>query len=245
MSDTVTILVTDQNPGQVHRMLKWWKDKILETELLVAYGGPVENFSKLDFSRKIFVRDERLRTRDHVRQRQSYTGVFQTASTALRKSEYQYVWLVEFDHIPVNFRIIPELKRRMAKAGADIVCYHLRRVDGTNSPHFLEHARDREFFDFWQRVSVREEKGTVLSMFASGSLWRREAFDALAATDESFPTYLEIYLPTMAHHLGFRLCDLGEQNDFIRPVPIRSLTFESARARGALSVHPLKDFWDR
>ena len=57
-------------------------------------------------------------------------------------------------------------------------------------------------------------------MFASGSLWRREAFDAIATTDESFPIYLEMYLPTMAHHLGFRLCDLGEQNDFIRPVPV-------------------------
>jgi hypothetical protein len=245
MSDTVTILVTHQSPGHVQRMLKWWKLNVIDTELLVAYGGLKEDFSKLEFPNKVFVHDQSLRTTDHVRERQSYTGIFKGASATLRNSSCDYVLFFEFDHIPVNSKIVSEMKRRIAERAADLVCYHLRRVDGTNSPHFLEHAKDQQFVDFWRQVSVRKDKGVILSMFASGSLWRREAFEAIAATDESFPVYQEIYLPTLAHHLGFRLCDLGEQNDFIRAVPTRTLTFEYAKAHHGLSVHPLKQFWDK
>jgi hypothetical protein len=244
MNETLAILVTHQSPRNVRRMLDWWKDKVIGTELLVAYGGSSDDFSNIESSSKVFVPDQRLRTKDHVRDRQSYTGIFQTASGLLRRSRCDHIWLVEFDHIPVNPNIVLELKRRMVERRADIICYHLRRIDGTNSPHFLEHAKDQQFFDFWRSVSVRKDKNVILSMFASGSLWRRETFEAIASTDESFPIYQEIYLPTLAHHLGFRLCDLGEQNDFIRAVPSNMLTFQYARAHGALSVHPLKQFWD-
>jgi hypothetical protein len=244
MSDTVTILVTHQSPGHVHRMLKWWEESVLETDLLVAYGGPIESFSELDAANKIFIEDPRLRTRDHVRERQSYTGIIRAVKTALHNSLYQFVWLVEFDHIPVAANVVMALKQRMRETSADVLCYCLRRIDGTISPHFLGHAKDQAFFDLWHSISVRHDKNVILSMFGSGSLWKRHAFDAVAAQDEVFPVYLEIYLPTMAHHLGFRVVDLGIQNQFIRSVHTPSLTFESAKAEGALTVHPLKYFWE-
>jgi hypothetical protein len=245
MNDTVTILVTHQPPDQVRRMLEWWECHVSGTQFLIAYGGAQEEFSKIQTSKKVFISDPRLRTQDHVRERQSYSGVFRTASTKLRRTGFQHVWFVEYDHIPIVSNVITLLKERMGKSSADVICYNLGRIDQTISPHFLGHAKDPEFFDFWRRISVRKNKGVILSMFASGSLWKREAFEAIAATDESFPVYQEIYLPTLAHHLGFRLCDLGEQNDFIRAVPNRKLTFEYAKAHRALSVHPLKRFWDK
>jgi hypothetical protein len=245
MNDTVTILLTHQTPTQVQRMVEWWGQQVSSTDYLIAYGGAEEEFSKIQTSKKVFVSDPRLRTQDHVRERQSYSGVFRTASAKLRRLGFQYVWFVEYDHIPIVSNVVALLKERMGNASADVICYNLGRIDRTISPHFLGHAKDPEFFDLWQRISVREEKGVVLSMFASGSLWKREAFEAIAATDESFPVYQEVYLPTLAHHLGFRLCDLGAQKDFIRAVPTRTLTFEFGKAHGALTVHPLKHFWDK
>jgi hypothetical protein len=244
MNDTVTILVTHQSPDQVHRMLEWWKRHVSGTQVLVAYGGSHECFQRISAPQKIFVADPRIRTKDHVRERQSYTGVFRAASDALKESSFRYLWLVEFDHIPIAPRALDELKKQMAEASADILCYCLKRIDKTISPHFLGHAIDPEFFELWRSISVRREKEVVLSMFVSGSLWKRSAFEAVAAREEAFPVYVEIYLPTIAHHLGFRLVDLGTQNQFIKSAPTRSLTFEFAKARGALTVHPLKHFWD-
>jgi hypothetical protein len=244
MNDTVTILVTHQSPVQVGRMLEWWERHVLGTQLLIAYGGPQERFHRISALQKIFVTDQRIRTTDHVRERQSYTGVFQEASKALKKSGFQYIWLVEYDHIPIARHVLDEFKQRMTEASADVLCYCLRRIDRTISPHFLGHANNPAFFQAWRNISVREEKDVILSMFVSGSLWRRCAFEAIAAREEPFPTYVELYLPTMAHHLGFRLVDLGTQSRFIKPGPSRSLTFESAKAQGALTAHPLKRFWD-
>jgi hypothetical protein len=244
MNDTVTILMTHQLPDQVDRMLEWWERHVSGTQFLIAYGGTQEHFHKVSAPQKIFVTDPRIRTMDHVRERQSYTGVFRAASEALKKSGFQYVWLFEYDHIPIAPHVLDEFKQRMAEASADVLCYCLRRIDRTISPHFLGHANNPAFFQIWRNISVREEKDVILSMFVSGSLWRRCAFEAIAAREEPFPTYVELYLPTMVHHLGFRLVDLGTQSQFIKPAPSRSLTFESAKGQGALTAHPLKHFWD-
>jgi hypothetical protein len=58
-------------------------------------------------------------------------------------------------------------------------------------------------------------------MFGSGSFWKQDAFEAVAEVEETFPIYLEIYLPTLAHHLGFRLRDLSDPIDFVRRNPHR------------------------
>src|SRR6202007_265851 len=86
----------------------------------------------------------------------------------------------------------------------------------TNNPHFLYHSANRKFGQYWTEVTKRSEPRIVLSMFGSGSFWPLEAFSAVAAAEEPFPMYMEIYLPTLAHHLGFRVRDFSEQNRFVR-----------------------------
>lgn len=52
--------------------------------------------------------------------------------------------------------------------------------------------------------------------------------------------YLEMDLPTTAHHLGFRVRDMGDQNPFVTITPRSRTDCEPARAQGAWSLHPLK-----
>jgi hypothetical protein len=80
-------------------------------------------------------------------------------------------------------------------------------------------------------------------MFGTGSFWTREAFCAVAATEEPFPIYLELYLPTLAHHLGFRVRDFTEQNRFVRITKDETESIEQARAEGAWTLHPVKRLW--
>jgi hypothetical protein len=243
MNDTVTILLSHQPPEQIERMLAYWSLRVTGTDLVLMYGGPPDSFRRIQWPDKCFIDAPRLRTRDHQRERQSYAAIFQAASRLIRSRPYATVWFVEFDHIPVDDAVVRRLRERLSAESADVLGFHLRRVDRTNSPHYLNHASDTAFFGFLERLSVRVHKDVVLSMFGSGSFWAREAFDATAAVTEPFPIYLELYLPTVAHHLGFRLRDLADQNRFVRPLPEPQLTVADARRHGALTVHPLKSFW--
>jgi hypothetical protein len=118
-------------------------------------------------------------------------------------------------------------------------------VDGTSNPHFLYHVANPAFVSHWSKITVRSDPDVVLSMFGSGSFWTTEAFRAVAAMEEPFPMYMEIYLPTRAHHLGFRVRDFGEQNRFVHVLKDETGCVDQAREEGAWTLHPVKRLWDK
>ena len=97
---------------------------------------------------------------------------------------------------------------------------------------------------YWAKNTRRADPSVVLSMFGSGSFWIREAFCAVCAMEEPFPIYMEIYLPTLAHHLGFRVRDFAEQNRFVRALESYVCSVDEARRQGAWTLHPVKRMWD-
>ena len=226
-------------------MIDWWARFVPQESLFVAYGGTWQHYRELNGLRAFYVDDARLRTRDHARERQSYTGVFRASAEQLSKGVFSHAAFFEFDHVPIIPDLLERLSGRLEQSSADVLCYCLRRIDRTISPHYLSHAHDSRFHNVWRRMSVRQDKEAILSFFPSGSLWRIEAFDAVAHTEEKYPIYLEIYLPTLAHHLGFRLTDMGDQNRFIRALPTKRFSLAFAQQGGAWTIHPLKDFWDK
>src|SRR5207302_1682954 len=104
---------------------------------------------------------------------------------------------------------------RLADEKADVLGHQLKRVDDTSWPHYLYEMARPEFEQYWEKNTRRRDAKAVLSLFGSGSFWTREAFTAVAACEEPFPIYLEIYLPTRAHHLGFRVRDFRDQSRFV------------------------------
>jgi hypothetical protein len=81
-------------------------------------------------------------------------------------------------------------------------------------------------------------------MLGTGSFWCREAFDAVANVRETTPIYLELFIPTVAHHLGFRLREVIEHNQFVLSRPTKGVTIEAARRAEAWTFHPHKTFWN-
>ena len=242
MQNTVNILLSHQPPEQVARTITAWEAVCERENLLLAYGGPEAAFPGIDHEPKLFISDARLRTRGHQRERQSYAGIFRAAAAWLARNRPQvaFVHFAEFDHLP----LVPDLNQRqtvrLAETRADLLGYHLRRVDGTNDPHFLYHTAAPEFSQFLRRISVRKDPSVVLTMLITGAFWRRTAFEAAAAVEESTPIYLELAVPTIAHHLGFRVGDFGAQNAFVCSSGERSGELTSASSRGAWTLHPVK-----
>lgn len=245
MERTLNVILTHQAPQCVERMLGWWAGSVLPENILLAFGGSHEDFRGVEHGQKLFLDDPRLRTVDHQREMQNYSSLFREASAWMRGRDYSHVHFCEYDHVPLARDLNRRQVEKLVNEGADVIGYRLSRVDGTSQPHYLYHSSNNAFPEFWKRVTCRDNPSVVLSLFGSGSVWTREAFDAVAVVDEPFPMYLELYLPTLAHHLGFRLHDLGDQNRFVRNLGDLAGNIDEAREAGAWAVHPVKGLWDQ
>jgi len=238
----LNVVLSHQPPADVHRVAEYWNSLIEDADLLIAYGGRRDSFDRICFDPRVFIDDPNLRTLDHQREAQSYTEVFKQVSRWLsgNSSDVDFVTLFEFDHLPLVCDLNARQLSRMQAERADVLAYHLARVDDTSHPHYLHYAANGEFARFFQSLSVRDDPMVALSIFGTGSCWTREAFDAVAGFDEPFPVYFEIYLPTLAHHLGFRLRDYADQDRFVSNLGDRSREVDSARNNGAWTLHPVK-----
>ena len=235
---TLNVLLTHQPPAEVAAMLAAWAECAPLDALFVAYGGQREDFAGIAHPHKALIDSPRLKTRDHQREKQSYSAVFSAAAEWMRGREFSHVHFAEYDQVP----LVSDLNARqvdfLEKERADMLGFRLRRVDGTNYPNYLYHAADRRFHRHWEAVSCREEKRVVLRMTGTGSFWKRATFEAVASRPEPFPIYMELLLPTLAHHLGFRVRDWGGQNRFVHHLGDFTDGIPSARREGAWTLHP-------
>jgi len=237
-------ILVHQSPAEVTALLRYWeKLGYSQAQILFVHGGKRDDFEALSVSHKVFVEDREIRTTFHPMEKQSYGGALREIAGWLGTepgTHYEAVALVEYDHLP----LIPDwgvrLCARLEEERADLLCHHLVRVDGTNTSHYLYHLSDPRFEDLWQGISVREEKKLFLNAIMTGSLWRRATLEAVAARRESFPVYLELYLPSLVHHLGFRVRSHGEQDRFVQVVPIDEPFSPKWRESGAWSLHQVK-----
>jgi len=225
-------------------MVDYWTREVPGTDLWVVHGGNRNEFETVNLPNKSFAGGARLRTRDHQREKQSYSLIFAIVAKEIVHREYRYIWFMEYDHVPLTSLGLDFFQEKLDREQADVVGYHLNRIDQTISPHYLNHLADPDFLSFWRDLSVREDKTTILTMLGSGSFWCREAFDAVANVQETTPIYLEIFFPSVAHHLGFRVREVTEHNSFVLPRPVEGITIEAARRAKAWTFHPHKTAWD-
>lgn len=242
MAEVLNVLMVHQAPAFVDQLLNHWRAVTDPSHLLIAHGGLEADYRGVRHEAKVFVSDPRLRTYDHQREFQSITGVFHAVRDWLSACgrDFTFVYLSEYDHLP----LIPDLNSRLiaqlASRQADVLAYNLARIDGTSYPHYLYHAAHPQFHPWLEKITVRSDPLVTLTMLGTGSFWSRSAFDAVAATDEPFPIYQEVFIPTVAHHLGFRISDYGEQNSFVSHTGERSAEILTVKERGAWTLHPVK-----
>jgi hypothetical protein len=238
------LLLAHLSPAETERLVERWRTYCEPpSQLLLCYGGTKENFAHIASTPKIFIDDPHLRTRRHHQEKQSYSQIFRQAARWLRDNPGpEYFYFAEFDHWPVVKDLGNRLVERLEREKADVLGHQLARRDRTSCVHYLYHLHDERFLPWLRQVSRRADPEAVFNMFGSGSFWTREAFLAVAETTEPFPIYLEVYLPTLAHHLGFRIRDFQEQNRFISDRGDRHDELALAAEMGAWTIHPVKTF---
>lgn len=244
MSRIGTILLTHQAPDAVKRMVDYWRALDGDQEFLVAYGGERDLSEPWHDCDTVYITDPQLRTRDHPRERQSYLGVFQACVPWIEAKGISHIHFAEFDEIPLVKNLNLSLLRFMRQEQCDVLAHRLRRIDGTNHPHYLNHVRDQLFMDFWRSISRRDDQEVVLSMLGCGSFWKKEAFISVAQLQPPLRIYLELFLPTAAHHLGYRLRGFDADDSYMAPEQVKQVNeLEKYRAIGAERIHPVKNMW--
>ncbi len=242
-SDRVLWVVLAHAPAeQCKKLIDFWhRSGVAPDDLLLVYGGPRDEFARLDVAHARFVPDADVRTKHHQCEKQSYQGPMREAVAWLQDQPHGYVCFVEQDHIPLvpdwGARMIARLKHE----DADMLCNGLRRVDGTDNPHYRYHLSDPKFATAWDAISQREDKNVILSAVGSGHFWKRHVFIETTATPLPTQVYLEEAIPTTAHHLGYRVRDFAEQSTFANITEHRTTSeLDHAAAAGAWSLHKVK-----
>lgn len=244
MTKIVTILLTHQTHAEVCRMLSYWQEMDAEQEFIIAHGGDLDRPDSFD-GYWVKITDPMLRTKDHPRERQSYLGVFQALAPLIAQLEATHVHLAEYDEIPLIRDLNQKLLDWMSQERCDVLGHRLVRVDQSSHPHYLDHQKDSAFDRYWQSIGVRDDATITLSMLGCGSFWKHEAFQAVASLQPSMRMYLELFLPTAAHHLGYRVRPMPSQQDvFMAPEKPKSPgELERYRELGAWRLHPVKHMW--
>jgi hypothetical protein len=237
---TLIFLLTHQNHRETRLRVETWLQAVPPEDLLIVTDADEEEFARIGHPHKVRSVDPRRKTRDHQRELQSVTTAYQAASRWMRGQDFTHVFYVEYDLLPLTRRVVPRLLELMEARGADVLGHEVLRVDRTNSAHYLYHSGRPGFWEHWARVSRRPDPTVVLSMLGTGIFWKRAAFDAVCALDEPFPMYLEIYLPTLAHHLGARVVDFGPESRYVSSLGDRFGEIPAAQEDGALFIHPVK-----
>jgi hypothetical protein len=237
------VILGHQNAKTIDQILSYWSAFVPREDILFLYGGKSRaEFELISHPQKLFISDSRLHTTAHILQKQSYTKALQEAASWTRDREiYSHIYFAESDLFPIRKDVTELLLSQISETKADILFYSLTRVDGTNWCHLLYHQSDPGFASFFPSISVREEKGTILNAIGCGSFWTRESFEAVTKLKETEPIFLELFLPTVAHHLGYRVIELTEQSQFIDIFPKNKKDLHDARSLGAWFVHPVKD----
>lgn len=242
MKGRILFAVLGHGPAEnFSKIARRWQKVAGDHGLLLVHGGRKEDFEALDFPDKVWVDDPRLRTKSHPMEKQSYCGAWKAVAGWLNGRDFETVYWAEFDELPVALDLGERLLGRMAEERADVLGRRVERVDGTNDAHWLYHEYDPRYRACFEEASRRPDRQVILSMLGTGSFWSREAFLQVAGHPESAPCYLELFLPTMAHHLGFRVRDMGGQSRFIGFEPKSAEEVESDIRAGAWTVHPVKD----
>lgn len=240
------VVICHLPPAETERIFRKWS--VIESGgiILIAYGGTEANFRKLPESvDAVYVPDESLRTIDHTRERQEYAGVFRAAAgwLAAKDVAFTHAHIVEFDAVPVISNPGIRLVEALQAEHADVAGFGLVDLTGTIHPHNRHELAEPEFLEFLETLTKRELRRRIFTMLGCSTIWTRECFEEVAAL--STPrAYLEIAMPTIAHHLGFRVRPMpGMQDRFITFEGDLTSRMEDFQRQGAWIVHPCKAYW--
>jgi hypothetical protein len=211
---------------------------------LIAYGGPAAAFRDLPWADKFLLEDPSLRGPVTG---QCFNELLPKIHEWMERQPggFDAVHVSEYDHWILRGDYFAQLAGVLARSGADFTGRGCGVKTQTNWMHLFRYREDPALLGYLARHSVREDKTTICGTLGNGFTLSRRALDAIAALPSPPRVYGEVLFPTLAHHLGFQIADIGSYSDIFRHVRWGPLWTEEELVRlarsGAACCHPFKD----
>jgi hypothetical protein len=241
----LTALVTHLPAREVDLQLDYLRAVAPESRFVVCHGGEHAEFERVGHDEKLFVEDPSLRG---PWMDQSYNEVLTRVHDEFVAPDLAIdaLFLLEYDHVVLRGGYEDAFGDVLDSTGADFLGKNCVCRDASNWMHSVRARRDGRFTEFLRSVSVRGQvEPSIYGALGGGFVVRRRALEAFRAVEHPPGVYLEVYMPTLLHHLGFVVDDFDRVSDIYDEVvhgPPK--TFEevlAARDRGRFFVHPFKD----
>lgn len=216
-----------------------------DERFVVCHGGKRSDFDDLapGQGEAVFIDDASLRGPHFEKSLNATLGALH--SQYVRDDPgVDHVYVIEYDHLILRPDFAESLTALARRTGAGLLAKSASPRNDTNWPHYLA-ARDDARLNAWiDRVSTREDKAMRLGCLGTGLFFRRDAFESFCAVEGAPPAYVELFVPTAVHHLGYKVVDVDAVSDLyadVRWLPEYDLDgVRSARRAGRAFVHPFK-----
>jgi len=241
----LTAILTHVDARGVEQQLAYLRGVAPGSHFVVCHAGERAELDKLAANgvEAAFLDDPRLRTYGDL----SWNTVISTVHErwVAPRPEIEMLLLLEYDELILRGDFETALMELATRADAAFLGKAAGPRDDTNWPHNLRYRDNAAFNEFIARVSRREDSRTRFGCFGPGMVFRRDALDAVAAViGDAPPVMQELMVPTLVHHLGFRVVDVNEHGDLYAGIRWKpQLTVEEAleaKRAGRFFVHPFK-----
>ena len=242
---TLNLLLTHLPADDVDGQLRLLRAVAPGSRFAVCHGGDRSAFEGVAEVDKAFVDDPSLR--GAARSFQSYDVTLSVvhAHWLVREPSIDAVYLFEFDHLVLRADFETALRDLAARTGADLLGKNAAVRTGTNWHHYTRFRRDETLLAHLRRVSVRDDPTRMFGLVACALWLSRAAIESYVAVGAHPPCYGELYVPTLVHHLGYRVVDVDAVSDLykhVRWTPEHDAAeAEALRRAGVTFVHPVKD----
>lgn len=213
--------------------------------VVLCHAGREEDFERVRYSAAVYLDDPSLR--GPPRSYQSYHQLFERllAEYVSPDPSISAVYVIEYDHFVLRADHAAQLEALAADTRADFLGKNAIDRTGVNWWHAARFRRDPAVLGHLRDVSVREDPTRLYGCLGDGFWMRREALEAYVAIGSHPPAYGELYVPTLIHHLGFRVVDVDAHSELYRHVawgPDHDVQrVLDLAASGVTFVHPVKD----
>jgi hypothetical protein len=231
-------------PAHLEPLLSYMQSLSPDVPVVLFHGGQRESFEKINWHKKVFCADPNLRglSSDH-NHRELFNAMAQFARDEV--SGEDWILFTEADCIPLQRNYAEEVTRLAGLARADFAACNLHNQTFTNADWYQREIKKSEWLGVIARNSCREHCDQVYHYLGCLMLCRAHFLQRwLDVSHPSTPVYFEIYVPTLAYHLGLEmvnLYDLSHQFDFCRYRPeFEASSVPEALEKDALFLHPAK-----
>ena len=239
----LTVLLTHLDRARVEAQLAHMRAVAPAVRFAAVHGGRRADFEGLSSGDAVFVEDPTLRG-PHFDKSLNDTIRAIHERWVRDDPEVDLVYLVEYDHLILRGDFEEALRAVVARTGAGLVAKNATRRNDTNWSHFLKVRHDRRLNDYIASITTRDDPLVRWGCLGTGLLLTRDALEAFCALPDPPPYYVEMFVPTAIHHLGFRVVDMDAVSDLyasVRWLPEFDLEEAlTAKRAGRYFVHPFK-----